>query len=90
VEVGETFEEGAIREAKEETGIHLRLHELRVVSVFNRGGAEHAIFQANVPRFRPYFEDNEHDAAVWVFPEETPYPAVPGLMNIIMLSGGCL
>lgn len=65
---GETFEEGAIREAKEETGYEVRL--IRKIGVFDKKTANAHLFEAEIIGGTESFPDDEILALNWFSPAE--------------------
>ena len=87
-ERNEKYEDCAVREILEETGLRLTPRDLYRLGQYGEGNTQTVIFGADVKQFPPQFSDGEHDAFVWSLFQDAPYPTVPGLLKIIYLSGG--
>lgn len=84
----EKYEDCAVRELFEETGLSLNPQDLSRLGQYEEGTMQTAIFRADVQHFVPLFSDGEHDAFTWALFQDAPYPTVPGLLKAIFLSGG--
>ena len=84
----EKYEDCAVRELYEETGLRLFPQDLYRLGQYREDTMQTAIFRADVQQFPPRFTDGEHDAFTWALFQDAPYPTVPGLLKIIFLSGG--
>ncbi|MGW8378298.1 NUDIX domain-containing protein [Streptomyces sp. ODS28] len=83
LEAGETVEEGALREAYEETGVRIRARDLEFCHLIDHRGPEGGqrlgvAFTAQRWRGEPYNrEPHKHAALVWADPAHPPADCVP-------------
>jgi len=82
VEAGETAEEAARREAKEEVG-DVPAGEL---SLFDKGDGFHTFKQNVQDQFEPKL-NHEHTGHVWAHPDDLPEPLHPGVARLMGAMG---
>ena len=84
VDKGESFAQAAIREAKEESGAVIDLHDLRVAGTFHRNEPDSAwvdlLFEVEKWQGDLYnAEPDKHDELTWFDPRKLPQNMVPSV-----------
>jgi len=79
---GETPVQAAVRELREETGLHLGQSDLVPKGSSRAGGGIH-VFEARSPEVAPVSSDGEHDGFVWAALSSLPYPLAPGVKDML-------
>lgn len=84
IEEGESYESGALRELKEETGLVLPRGFLSLRSASRTPKGVCLLFEADIKEFCPIMADGEHDLFTWAPAADPPYPPVPGLQRLLI------
>lgn len=87
-EKNESFSAGAIREAEEEIGIHIKPEDLRFVHAMHRHGQDldwvDAYFETDAWEGEPYnAEPHMHSELAWLDPKNLPKNVIPPVRHAI-------